>query len=192
MAVAARKGTKADMAKLLAHPHRAYCLTVFSDRTTSPSAIAKELGVSVNDIAYHVRRLRDAGAIELVKTEPVRGANEHFYRATTRPDMNDAEFAELPQQQRDDITRLGVQLITADAAVALEEGTFSRRTDYHVSRTPALVDEEGWGELRDIYNEAKDQAIKVLEAVAARQAADPETPLFPVRVATLMHEMPTL
>lgn len=191
MAATARK-TTANMARLLAHPHRAYCLTVFSDRTTSPSAIASELGVSVNDLAYHVRKLRDEGAIELVKTEPVRGANEHFYRATTRPDLNDAEFAELPLPQRNDVTRLGVQLIAADAAVALEEGTFARRTDYHVSRIPALVDEEGWEELRDIFNEAKDRAARVLEGVAERQAADPETPVFPVRAATLLHEMPSI
>lgn len=192
MAAKAQKSSKANMAKLLAHPHRAYCLTVFSDRTTSPSAIAAELGVPVNDLAYHVRRLRDEGAIELVKTEPVRGANEHFYRATTRPDLNDEAFAQLPLPQRNEMTRLGVQLITADAAVALEEGTFASRTDYHVTRTPALVDEEAWGELRDIYNEAKEQVAKVLEGVTARQATDPDTPLFPVRVAALLHEMPPL
>jgi Helix-turn-helix domain len=192
MAAQARVGTKANMARLLAHPHRAYCLTVFSDRTTSPSAIAAELGVPVNDLAYHVRRLRDEGAIELVRTEPVRGANEHFYRATARPDLNDAAFAELPLPQRNEMTRLGVQMIAADASVALDEGTFASRTDYHVSRMPALVDEEGWEELRDIYNEAKERAGKVLEAVAARQAEDPETRQFPVRVATLVHEMPPL
>lgn len=39
---------------------------------------------SVPAVAYHVRRLLEAGLIELARTRPVRGALEHHYRVTGR------------------------------------------------------------------------------------------------------------
>jgi DNA-binding transcriptional ArsR family regulator len=49
----------------------------------SPKKIADTFeGVSLQLISYHVRILRDAGLLELSRTEPRRGALEHFYRAS--------------------------------------------------------------------------------------------------------------
>ncbi len=36
----------------------------------------------LSNVAYHVRTLAKNGALELVRTAPVRGAVEHFYRPT--------------------------------------------------------------------------------------------------------------
>lgn len=45
-----------------------------------PKELAKQLGLPLPNVAYHVTILRDAGLIELVRTEPRRGAVAHFYR----------------------------------------------------------------------------------------------------------------
>lgn len=46
----------------------------------SPNQMAIQFGESVNLVAYHVRKLAEAGLIECVETRAVRGAVEHFYR----------------------------------------------------------------------------------------------------------------
>ena len=66
----------------------------------SPSELAKELGEPLGNVAYHVKILEETGAIELVRTAPVRGALEHFYRATTDVDatwldLDDAAYEEV-------------------------------------------------------------------------------------------------
>ena len=64
---------------------RVRALEVLNERVASPSELAKELGEPLGNVAYHVKILEENDAIELVRTAPVRGALEHFYRAKVRP-----------------------------------------------------------------------------------------------------------
>jgi DNA-binding transcriptional ArsR family regulator len=45
----------------------------------TPKQLAAVLGERIGNVSYHVRMLRDRGLIELVRTEPRRGALAHFY-----------------------------------------------------------------------------------------------------------------
>jgi DNA-binding transcriptional ArsR family regulator len=67
--------------RLLAHPLRARLWTAFSNSDYSPNELAKELDEPLGNVSYHVKVLLDAGVIELVATQPRRGAIEHYYRA---------------------------------------------------------------------------------------------------------------
>lgn len=74
----------AKFSRAMAHPLRVEILEAFGARGThrSPSDLAEDLGEPLGNVSYHVTRLAKAGAIELDKTEPRRGAMEHFYRLT--------------------------------------------------------------------------------------------------------------
>jgi DNA-binding transcriptional ArsR family regulator len=48
----------------------------------SPNEIATRLQMSIGRVSYHVRLLADREQITLERTEPRRGAIEHFYRLT--------------------------------------------------------------------------------------------------------------
>lgn len=77
------------LAKALSSSLRARALNLISEGVASPKAIAKELGLDVRSVAYHVRVLRELGCIELVDTKQRRGAVEHIYRVTERALEND-------------------------------------------------------------------------------------------------------
>lgn len=47
----------------------------------SPNGLSVELDVPIGNTSYHVKELVKKGMLELEKTEPRRGAVEHFYRA---------------------------------------------------------------------------------------------------------------
>jgi DNA-binding transcriptional ArsR family regulator len=67
------------------HPTKIRALEVLAERgnaEASPADLAKVVGVSLGVMSYHVRELREKGLVELVRTEPRRGALQHFYRAT--------------------------------------------------------------------------------------------------------------
>lgn len=70
--------------KALAHPIRVNIISAIAEGVDTPGGIAalddKPLGV----VSYHVRMLRDYGVIEVYKTEPRRGALQHFYRFTNQ------------------------------------------------------------------------------------------------------------
>jgi DNA-binding transcriptional ArsR family regulator len=46
----------------------------------SPSELAELVDAPLGVVSYHVRMLRDRGLVELARTEPRRGALQHFYR----------------------------------------------------------------------------------------------------------------
>jgi len=65
----------------LGHQLRRRILKVVAgEKEISPAEISKLLPHPLSDVSYHTRVLAECGAIELVRTGPVRGATQHFYR----------------------------------------------------------------------------------------------------------------
>lgn len=66
------------------HPIRTAIVTALERGVASPSQVAEAIGEALGTVSYHFRVLKEAGEIELVRTKPVRGAVEHFYRPTDK------------------------------------------------------------------------------------------------------------
>src|SRR5690349_11388114 len=86
--------------KAISHPLRHRLLSMLDGRTASPNELARELGMPLGRVSYHIRLLADLGAIELVDTQPRRGALEHFYRAVTSAWFGEGDWARLPRSAR--------------------------------------------------------------------------------------------
>src|ERR1700742_2640656 len=93
------------LAAIVAHPTRARCFVILTERTASPVEIAQEIGKDVGHVGYHVRKLLQLNLIELVDERPVRGAVEHFYRAMERAMVTEEEFAAQSVEEREVFTR---------------------------------------------------------------------------------------
>jgi DNA-binding transcriptional ArsR family regulator len=160
---AAQRAYQAKMVRSAAHPVRAKALAMMTERPTSPKEIAAAVGKPIGNVSYHIRELEKARMVILVEEKKRGGATEHFYLATT---IDDEESSRLDPRQRELLARKGLHLIIADAALAVEAGTLGSRPDVQMARVPLLVDEQGWGEIRDLYAAALDAAL----AAAARSA----------------------
>src|SRR3954471_2524069 len=97
-----------NIVKALSHPLRMRILTRLNEGVASPNEMAKEFGESLPLVSYHVRILRELQCIELVKTTPRRGAIEHHYRALTRAFLDEADWAQMPQSARRQISSAGL------------------------------------------------------------------------------------
>ena len=78
-----RKATE-NRIKAMSHPLRASILRILTERTASPAEMARDLDEDLSNVSYHTKQLVGFECVELVSTRPVRGALEHFYRATER------------------------------------------------------------------------------------------------------------
>lgn len=184
------KGIDETLVKVVAHPLRVQALSILAERAASPKEIAAELNVPVGNISYHVRELEGVGMIELVEEKKRRGAIEHFYRAIARPMLNDAEWAKLDPEERQSFSAWVIQLTLADATQALAAGTYDARSDRHLSRTPLLLDEEGWRELVAIQAEALQATLDVQAACAERLSKDKDAQGFAAMASMSCFEMP--
>jgi DNA-binding transcriptional ArsR family regulator len=115
--------SEARIAKALAHPLRARILQRLGERVASPGDLALELGAPLGVVSYHVRMLRDYDCVELVRTEPRRGALQHFYRATARPTLDEDQWKTLPSSLRKELSGETLGAIVDDMRAASEAGT---------------------------------------------------------------------
>jgi predicted ArsR family transcriptional regulator len=147
-----------SLAAIVTHPlRRRIWYAMAEQRPISPRELADELNEPVNDVAYHVRVLRDTGVIELAGTRPVRGATQHFYRTTRRPYLSNEEVAELDAEEKTASATNILQLQFADAAASLEAEKLVERPEHYLFRMPANLDEEGWQEFHAIFAEAAER-----------------------------------
>src|SRR4051794_8733905 len=134
-----RNGIDQRLVKALSHPHRLHALKILNERTASPIQLAPIVGTTVGRIAYHVRELERLECIELVETRPVRGATEHFYRATARAFFSADEWVELPESVRSSFSGMMITEMWSHLGEAMSSGSFDARGDRHLSWTPMVV-----------------------------------------------------
>jgi DNA-binding transcriptional ArsR family regulator len=154
--------------KALGHPLRTRILSILNERVSSPSDLAEELSKSVGDTSYHVKVLKEMGFIEMVDTKPRRGAVEHYYRGIHRALIPPGAWEKLPTNIQQNIAADTFRLIMSDANDALEADTYSIRPDSHVSWTPMILDEMGWGAFISLLAHTLEKAFDIQAEATAR------------------------
>jgi DNA-binding transcriptional ArsR family regulator len=171
------EGITQQLAKALAHPLRVRILSSLHKGISSPNQLSQELEEPLGNVSYHVKTLLEYNCVELVKTEPRRGAVEHFYRATERAFFSDADWAKIPASARKGINGVALEQIGQEVTAAMVAGTIEARTESHVSTTPLLVDEKGWSEMATLLTDTLSRAIEIQEESANRLADTGTAPI---------------
>jgi len=162
------EGITQQVAKALAHPLRVKILSSLHKGISSPNQLAQELGEPLGNVSYHVKTLLEYDCVELVKTEPRRGAVEHFYRATERAFLSDSDWGKIPASARKGISGSILESIGQSATEAMAKGTIAARKDSHLSDTPLLLDEKGWKELNKVLADAVKRAGQIQKEASGR------------------------
>src|SRR3954454_5959393 len=157
----------ARVAKALAHPLRARILQRLGERVASPGELAVELAAPLGVVSYHVRMLRDYECVELVRTEPRRGALQHFYRATARPRLDDQQWRTLPVGLRRELAGETITQVIDDLGEAADAGLLDD-PDMIVARTPLELDQRGCNKLNRLLARTHEQALAIAAESAAR------------------------
>jgi len=156
--------------KALAHPLRVEALALMNDREWSPNELSEELNKGLSQVSYHVKVLRDFECIELTKTEPRRGAVEHYYRAIKRAYIPSAMVKHIPKSGQRDIANDILREIDKDVAASVKSGRFYERDDTHASWTPADLDGEGCIEASELADEFTERFLAIDGKCSNRRA----------------------
>jgi Helix-turn-helix domain len=169
----------ATLLAAFSHETRVHAISVLTDQTASPAQIAKELDRSVRHVTYHFEKLEELGIIEHVRTEPAAGGRtvQKLYHATQRVWFDRDAWKQMrgrgPTPQ---LTAAIMGLINRDIAIAMASGTFDGE-DNHISRTPMLLDAEGYQELLAMLEDVLQKIFAIKERTAARITKDSKTVL---------------
>lgn len=94
----------------------------------------------MSQVSYHVKVLRDFDMVHMVKTEPRRGAVEHYYRANTRVFIPVWVMKLMPKSAQRHMFSDVLADVEQDVGTSLETGTFDKRPDWVVGRDPRILD----------------------------------------------------
>jgi DNA-binding transcriptional ArsR family regulator len=144
-------------------------LTVLNERVTSPSELAGELDEPIGNVSYHMRTLADLGMVELVRTEPRRGAVEHYYRAIERPHLPAQDWATLPASVRRSFSDVTGRAILDDFLAAAKSGAFDRE-GARLNRLELKLDKRGWEEIAKLLDDFSQRVEKIAAKAKDRKS----------------------
>ena len=166
----------ASVLKALGHPLRMRLLTLITERgEASPIEMSRALDQTLATVSHHTRVLRDLGYIELSRTEPRRGALEHYYRATAAPFLDDEHWELLPVPARRRVAAQLFRQVFRDGAAAGESGGFDAASA-HIARLTLDLDARGWRDLSRAVLTLLRRAQAIQERSDARRDGDRAEP----------------
>jgi DNA-binding transcriptional ArsR family regulator len=141
--------TAPSQVKAISHPLRTAILGLLHERAATVNELAVALGRPKSTVAHHVKVLREAGLLQVVRTRQVRAIEERFYGRTARMFYvgveRGAEGDELPRDFND------FEVAARESAAAYRDGKLwgfirhARITEAQVSefweRMAGLVEE---------------------------------------------------
>lgn len=140
----------------LGHRYRVAILNSLAIGEGSATSLSREIpGATVGDVSYHLGVLDDdCLMVELVRSRPVRGAEEHFFRLRLDTDLKRIRLPEVVTHH----LRAAIFRLFADAVVAaIEAGTLSDQDSSTFEAEPLTVDQEGAHEIHATMREAMRQ-----------------------------------
>jgi DNA-binding transcriptional ArsR family regulator len=142
-----RQVVNQSFVKALAHELRVEILGILTERLASPNELAKLLDEGLSQVSYHVKVLKEYGFITLIKTEPRRGAVEHYYRATASTLLPAKAWRGVDGGLRTAIGAGQASELFDGLANAVEANKLTD-ADTHIGRTLLVLDAEGWENVR--------------------------------------------
>jgi DNA-binding transcriptional ArsR family regulator len=153
----------------LSHVLRQHILLATLQREISPNELSKALGEGLSQVSYHVKVLQKDcdGLIEQTRTEPRRGAVEHYYRASAKTLLPASTWRRLKKGLRAVVGAGLASDLFNDLADSLKAGKLQGAHD-HISRTPLVLDAEGQRKVKAIAERATAEVESEQRATAKR------------------------
>lgn len=159
--------------KAIGHPVRFRILQELTNRPASPAEVAAAIGMPTQHVSYHFSVLAENGAIEFVGTKPSRGAVKRVYRATERPWLDEAHWAELPPAVRSGIANDILNGMWEHVVEGVRAGGFDDPKT-HSTWTVLDLDRQGFEAVADLLIETLERALAVQAEAAERLSKLPE------------------
>ncbi|HWN73247.1 MAG TPA: helix-turn-helix domain-containing protein [Solirubrobacterales bacterium] len=177
----------------MSHPLRAEAFRLIRESgTLSPREIAQELEADLKDVSYHVRKLSEFDCVEEVSNRQVRGAVEHFYRATEQAMVDTEEWAELAEaepQMAEALTDEIMQGVVDDYTASRRAAVVGLDEEFWMVRTLPLLDPEGVREALEA-SEEYEAAMTEIAARSAKRRLEEGTEEVPVSASIVLFKMP--
>jgi DNA-binding transcriptional ArsR family regulator len=166
----------------LGHRIRIEILCLLNEATYSASELARETRQPLTTISHHIKELQASGCIELARTEKVRNADQHFYRAVKMPIVTDEEAQSLPPEVKQEFAAVVLQGAMAEGLDALWGEKLNHDPRVCMMWRWFNLDEQGREELAAEQRESWERVMEIEARATARRLESGEEPRTMVAV----------
>lgn len=186
------RGSAIEMARILSHPIRFRILNDMNTpfRRLSPSEFSDETGEILGTVSYHFRVLQRAGCIEVADTIQRRGATEHIYEPVKRAMAWKGEWQTLGPFVRQNVAASALGNAVKQVGESIDQGTFDKRDDSHLSHDTLWTDDQGWAEVHTMFQRHLEDLLMTTQRIKQRLDADPAIDRFLVTYLMATFESP--
>jgi len=147
-----------------------------ANRLSRRPATAAELAVSLEApaerVRYHLRRMREAGLVEVVGAAPSGNGRANLYGVNlAKLVLYDTDLADLPAGRLEAAHVRLLRLLFAEAMEIVREGRLSEREEHALVRFPVALDDDGLNAALQLHEEALTQVLEAERRCKARLAA---------------------
>ena len=118
----ARKGIEEVVQYAVGHKIRVHTLIVLNEGIYTAGEISEIIGVPLNTLHNHLRRMLDDGSIEIAREEKKGNMTQYWYKAVETQTYTVEEFERLPFAYQQNIVGAIVQSGTAEVFAGLYAG----------------------------------------------------------------------
>jgi DNA-binding transcriptional ArsR family regulator len=189
-----RRQATQNRIKAMSHPLRAEIFRLIRERAEvlSPAQVSREIEADIRDVSYHIRKLEEFDCVEEVSNRQVRGAVEHFYRATEQHMIDTEEWGELAELEpamAEALTDEFMQGIVDDYSASRRAAIVALDEEFFIVRTPYMLDPAGVDEALEASQRYENEMIEIASRSAARRS-EVGTEEVPVSSSIALFKMP--
>lgn len=169
------RGFQDAVSYAVGHRIRVEILAALHEREdASASELARIVHQPLSTVTHHVEELLKAGSIAIARTEKVRSVRQHFYRAAPSVLLNEEEVAALPEEERQELCRMVLQGLTAEAMDAFWGGKLTSDLRACLIWSWLNVDQQGREEIAEEQTRSWERLCQIEADADARRAESGE------------------
>jgi DNA-binding transcriptional ArsR family regulator len=161
----------------LSHPTRVAVLARLAEGSGTPTELARDLGVQLENLAYHVRVLRDMGYLRLVEQRTVRGAVESRYALARAARISPGLWRLLSPEVRERLEDAAEDGEPVELLEGAERGDLERSD---LARHFVRLDAAGLTEAFELLEQTRERLEAIAAAAVQRTGEDDPTVLVGV------------
>lgn len=156
--------TEPRQIKAVLHPLRQRIMRALDAGPSTPSEVARRIGLTANKVHYHVKVLEEAGLVRLAETRSVGSVTEKYYELTARDFEVRMQRSTVTTNQTVAVLQEELEHLMSDLQEAMKAGSAEEQS-LHVSIHRMEVDHRTTESVRTSVN----QLLERVEAAAARR-----------------------
>jgi len=182
------RGFQAAVSYAIGHRIRVEIIAALHDLdSASAIELSRLVHQPLSTVTHHVGELLKSGSIRIDRTEKVKSVNQHYYRVVNPVFLSDKEMEALPEEERQEVCRVLLQGLTAEALASFWEGYLPNDPRLFLCWNWFNVDARGREEIADEQARSWKRIREIEEKAQSRCAESREEP-FSVVVTGLSYK----